>query len=78
MRCGSGQGRRSRKPIVVSVNAGTMYSPFVEALEEGGVPTFATAERAMTALNRLVDHELGRVGAGPARAPGAGAPPPGA
>lgn len=54
------QSQRSPKPLVVSVNAGTMYSPFVEALEEGGVPTFATAERAMAALNRLVAYGLSR------------------
>lgn len=54
------QSQRSPKPLVVSVNAGTMYSPFVEALEEGGVPTFATAERAMAALNRLVAYGLKR------------------
>jgi acyl-CoA synthetase (NDP forming) len=52
------QGQKSNKPIVVSVNAGTMYSAFVEALEEGGIPTYTTAERAMTALNRLVDYKL--------------------
>ena len=35
---------------------------FAEALEEGGVPTYTTAERAMTALNRLVDFKLGKQG----------------
>jgi acyl-CoA synthetase (NDP forming) len=52
------QSRATDKPIVVSVNAGTMYNVFVETLEEGNVPTFTTAERAMTALNRLVDYKL--------------------
>ncbi|MDQ7087609.1 MAG: acetate--CoA ligase family protein [Acidobacteriota bacterium] len=55
------QAGRHDKPVVVSVNAGTMYNAFVEALEEGGVPTFTTAERAMTALGRLVDHRLQRM-----------------
>ncbi len=54
------QGRKSDKPIVVSINAGTMYSVFAETVEEGGVPTYTTAERAMTALNRLVDYQLRR------------------
>ncbi|MGD8395930.1 MAG: CoA-binding protein, partial [Candidatus Eiseniibacteriota bacterium] len=54
------QGQRSPKPIVVSVNAGTMYNVFMETLEEGGVPTYSTAERAMTALNRLVEYRLKR------------------
>ncbi len=58
------QSQRSPKPLVVSVNAGTMYSPFTEALEEGGVPTFATAERAMAALNRLVAYGLKRRASG--------------
>ena len=52
------QAQRSDKPIVVSVNAGTMYNLLAETLEEGGVPTFTTAERAMTALNRLLDFRL--------------------
>ena len=43
---------------MVSINAGTMYNVFVEAVEEGGVPTYTTAERAMFALNRLVDYRL--------------------
>jgi acyl-CoA synthetase (NDP forming) len=52
------QGQKSSKPIVVSINAGTMYSIFTETVEEGGVPTFTTAERAMSALNQLVDYKL--------------------
>jgi len=54
------QGARADKPVVVSVNAGTMYNVLSETLDEGGIPTFTTAERAMTALNRLVDFRLGR------------------
>lgn len=54
------QGQQSSKPIVVSINAGTMYSVFAETVEEGGVPTYTTAERAMSALNRLVDYKLRR------------------
>jgi acyl-CoA synthetase (NDP forming) len=54
------QAKRSNKPLVVSINAGTMYNVFVETVEEGGVPTFTTAERAMTALNRLVEYKLRR------------------
>jgi acyl-CoA synthetase (NDP forming) len=54
------QAKKSDKPIVVSINAGTMYNVFAETVEEGGVPTFTTAERAMTALNRLVEFRLKR------------------
>jgi acyl-CoA synthetase (NDP forming) len=52
------QSQKSDKPIVVSINAGTMYNVFAETVEEGGVPTYTTAQRAMTALNRLVDFRL--------------------
>ena len=52
------QAARSDKPVVVSVNAGTMYDVLVEALEAGGLPTFTTAERAMSALRALVDYRL--------------------
>jgi acyl-CoA synthetase (NDP forming) len=52
------QNQKSNKPILVSINAGTMYNVFTETVEEGGVPTYTTAERAMTALNRLVDFRL--------------------
>ena len=31
-----------------------------ETLDEGGIPTYSTAERAMTALNRLVEDHLKR------------------
>ncbi len=54
------QGAKADKPVVVSVNAGTMYNVLSETLDEGGIPTFTTAERAMTALNRLVKYKLGR------------------
>jgi len=54
------QGLEADKPMVVSVNAGTMYNVLSETLDEGGIPTFTTAERAMTALNRLVEYKLGR------------------
>jgi len=46
------------KPIVVSILAGDTYSMLVNTLEEGGVPTFSTAERAMRSLNQLVSYRL--------------------
>jgi acyl-CoA synthetase (NDP forming) len=52
------QSRKSDKPIVVSINAGTMYNVFAETVDEGGVPTYTTAERAMNALNRLTEFRL--------------------
>ncbi|MCK4546554.1 MAG: acetate--CoA ligase family protein [Candidatus Eisenbacteria sp.] len=56
------QTRQSTKPIVMSVNAGDMYDQFVNTLEEGGVPTYPTAERAMQCLNTLVNWHLSRTG----------------
>lgn len=46
------------KPIVVSILAGDMYSMLVNTLEEGGVPTFTTAERAMKSLDEFVSYRL--------------------
>jgi hypothetical protein len=37
-----------------------MYNIFTETVEEGGVPTYTTAERAMAALSRLVELRLKR------------------
>ena len=54
------QHERHNKPMVVSVNAGTMYNALVDILEMGGIPTYTTAERAMHCLNSLADHYLGR------------------
>jgi acyl-CoA synthetase (NDP forming) len=42
------------KPVAVSINAGNAYTTLVNTLENGGVPTFPTAQRAMYCLNRLV------------------------
>jgi 3-hydroxypropionyl-CoA synthetase (ADP-forming) len=49
---------QSRKPMVVSVNAGDTYSRLVAELESGGVPTFPTARRAVRALERWADYQL--------------------
>ena len=51
-----------KKPVVVSVNvvsgAGPSYNRLGQLLESGGVPTFFTAERAMTCLNELIRYRL--------------------
>jgi len=52
------QNKNTDKPIVVSVNAGSFYNTFVEILENGGIPTFTTARRAMLCLNRLISYKL--------------------
>jgi acyl-CoA synthetase (NDP forming) len=50
--------RKHKKPAVVSVNvvsgADDSYNRFGQVLEAGGVPTFFTAERAMTCLNEFI------------------------
>ena len=51
---------RFDKPIVVSVNAGIMYSHLGEILTDGGVPAYTTAERAMYCLNRFIDYNLNK------------------
>jgi acyl-CoA synthetase (NDP forming) len=39
--------RETSKPWVAVVDAGSLYDPMVRVLEDGGVPTFRTADRAM-------------------------------
>lgn len=56
--------RTYRKPTVVSVNVaygpGAAYNRFGQVLENGGVPTFLTANRAMLCLNAFVNYHLTR------------------
>jgi len=53
---------RHRKPAVVSVNvvsgADAVYNKFGQVMDSGGVPTFLTAERAMTCLNEFIRYKL--------------------
>jgi acyl-CoA synthetase (NDP forming) len=42
----------STKPWVAVVDAGHLYDPMAQVLEEGGVPTFRTADRALAILSR--------------------------
>jgi acyl-CoA synthetase (NDP forming) len=50
--------RKHKKPVVVSVNvvsgADASYNRFGQVLDAGGIPTFFTAERAMTCLNEFI------------------------
>lgn len=45
---------KSSKPIVVSVDAGDLYNPLVEMLEEAGVPTFRRADEAVRFMGKFV------------------------
>jgi acyl-CoA synthetase (NDP forming) len=50
------------KPTVVSVNvvsgADAVYNRFGQVIDSGGVPTYLTAERAMTCLNAFIRYHL--------------------
>ncbi len=45
-------GRATAKPWVAVVDAGRIYDAMARILEEGGVPTFRTADRALRLFNR--------------------------
>jgi hypothetical protein len=47
-----------RKPWLAVVDAGPLYDPMVRALEEGGVPVFRSADRALRALGRYCEARL--------------------
>ena len=42
------------KPVVVSVDSGSLYDPFVKALRAAGVPVFRSADRAVAVLGRYL------------------------
>jgi acyl-CoA synthetase (NDP forming) len=50
--------RKSPKPWVAVIDAGSLYDPMASRLEHGGVPVFRTADRALRALNRWVEWHL--------------------
>jgi len=50
--------RSTTTPWVAVVDAGTPYDPMVEVLEQGGIPTFRTADRALRMLGRYVEARL--------------------
>jgi acyl-CoA synthetase (NDP forming) len=52
------------KPWVMVVDSGRLYDPMVQALEDGGIPTFRTADRALRLLGSYCQH---RRAGGPAR-----------
>lgn len=51
------QSRASDKPVVVCINASSAYDTMVNILEDGGVPTFSSVERAMFCLDKLVAYK---------------------
>ena len=43
------------KPLVAVIDSGTLFDPLASALEQGGLPVFRKADRAVRALCRWVD-----------------------
>jgi len=62
--------REGGKAWVAVVDSGSLYDPMAQALEEGGVPTFRAADRALRLFGRYCEARLRR-----GRGPGASAPP---
>ena len=50
--------QRTTLPWVVVVDAGSLYDPLVAALEAGGLPVFRAADRAVRALEAVVEARL--------------------
>jgi len=48
----------SDKPVVAVVDAGALFDPLAEVLGAGGLPVFRSADRAVRALCRWVDHRI--------------------
>ena len=48
----------TKKPIVLSVNAGELYKDFVKIMETNGVPVFNNIRDAMNSLNTYVTYNL--------------------
>ena len=49
----------TKKPMVVSVDSGSLYDPAVEMMENAGVPVFRKVDRAMKALDNFLVHSEG-------------------
>ena len=50
--------RRRCKPVVGVVDGGTRYDPFVEVLEQGGMPVFRSSDTAVAALAIYLEGRL--------------------
>ena len=48
--------KRHQKPIVVSVNAGKHFAPFVQYLEENGLPVYGDIRSAVRSLDAFVSY----------------------
>jgi hypothetical protein len=52
--------RRTDKPFVVNIDAGKVYDPMCELLEEAGIPVFRRSDEALRFLRRYVAARLPR------------------
>jgi acyl-CoA synthetase (NDP forming) len=50
--------RKTDKPFVVNVDAGKVYDPLCELLDEAGIPVFRRADEALRFLRKYVHHRL--------------------
>ena len=46
--------RATDKPVVVNIDAGTLYTPLAEALEKAGIPVFRRSDEALRFLRKYV------------------------
>ena len=46
----------SDKPLLAVVDSGVLFDPLADVLQAGGLPVFRSADRAVRALGRWVDH----------------------
>ncbi|HUV35753.1 MAG TPA: acetate--CoA ligase family protein [Patescibacteria group bacterium] len=47
---------KTKKPMVVSVDSGTLYDPAVNMMEDAGVPCYRKIDRTMKALDNFLRH----------------------
>ena len=50
--------RETVKPLVAVIDSGPLFDPLAFAIEQGGVPTFRSADRALWILGRYLDRKL--------------------
>ena len=53
------------KPFVVNIDAGTLYDPMADQLEDAGVPVFRRADEAVRFLRAFVAERLRRAALSP-------------
>jgi acyl-CoA synthetase (NDP forming) len=46
----------TKKPMVASLNSGSLFDPAVRMMEEAGIPCFRKIDRAMKALGLFIEH----------------------